>query len=219
MLVIVLVVDQDGILAVEGERDSPVPTNGYGPTSFQFALQLVQAQTGQVHVLRRFRSCESTKHEPQPASVFRTNAGPVSREKKAFDPAMPEAGYHAGIVTLRVTPSSETEQKRRTTESGRSCPEAIGSNRPNPVVRTDCSRDTRRISLQRLAQCIQDRGYMRLIDFKTEIQLVPGSSEVHCFAPNVNVTPHITDESQFKLRFVRCEYGSAGYRVVEPRQL
>ncbi len=54
MSVIVLVVDQDSIFAVEGKRDSPVATDGHGPTPFQLALELMQ-----VHQQRCPADCHS----------------------------------------------------------------------------------------------------------------------------------------------------------------
>jgi hypothetical protein len=52
MLVIVLVVDQDGILAIESEGDSPVATDGHRPATLEPALQRMHSQAGKIHVPR-----------------------------------------------------------------------------------------------------------------------------------------------------------------------
>ena len=106
---VVLVVDQNSILAIEGERDAPIATDGHRPATFQLALQLVQSQTGQVHVLWGLRSRESTKHESQSAGMLGAYARPVSGKEEALEPAVTEAHDHASIVTLQVTPSSGSD--------------------------------------------------------------------------------------------------------------
>ena len=104
---VILVVDQDGILAFERERDPPVPADRHRPATLELAFELMEPKTRQVHVLRYSRGGKPTKHQPQSRRLVRADTGPVSSEKEAFKSTMPEANYHAGIVTLRVTQSSE----------------------------------------------------------------------------------------------------------------
>ena len=52
LLVVILVIDENRVLALERKREPPVPTHPHGPVPLQVALEWVQGVPWRIHVGR-----------------------------------------------------------------------------------------------------------------------------------------------------------------------
>ena len=69
-----LELDVNGIVSVERERQSPVPTHLHGPSSLALPFQAMQRQSRQAHVAWLYRNIEAPQDEPQPIRVLGLDA-------------------------------------------------------------------------------------------------------------------------------------------------
>lgn len=93
--VVVLIVDENGIFALELERQSPASAHLYSPMTFLLAFQSMELPTRLVHVLGAPCNIQSLKLTCQPCSVHRLNTrlGPFQEEAyNAVVAATPDHG-------------------------------------------------------------------------------------------------------------------------------
>jgi hypothetical protein len=51
-LVIIDIIDINGVPVVEAERDSPIPGDRYSPIAREISLERMQSEAGNVHIIR-----------------------------------------------------------------------------------------------------------------------------------------------------------------------
>ena len=68
--VIVLVVDEHGVSALEREGQPPILVNPNGPVPRELALQRVQPPAGQIHISRPAGGIEPSKLQPKALGVL-----------------------------------------------------------------------------------------------------------------------------------------------------
>ncbi len=66
---IIFEINIKGIAPLENESQPPIPTNGYGPSAFALAFQLMQTVSRKIHILRRGRAMQEVKLSNQPFSL------------------------------------------------------------------------------------------------------------------------------------------------------
>ena len=94
-LVIILIVDQDGVFTFEGKCQTPIPADAYGPVVLERAFQRMKPPTRRIHIGRSFRVIEGKELNPQLIRVLGLNSSLRARSKKPFDATMPEALDHS----------------------------------------------------------------------------------------------------------------------------
>lgn len=104
LLVIVLIIDENGIFAIKGEGQPPVPIHPHRPMILHATFKRMQSPAGDVHIGRRLRPIEVLHLPRQPCRVVRLNAGFGARIEERLDATMPETLDHARIVAPRYTP-------------------------------------------------------------------------------------------------------------------
>jgi hypothetical protein len=94
---VVLVVHIDGVVPLECERYSPVPTHPHGPSPAVLSLQGMQSQTRETHVAWLYRDIEATQDEPQSTRVLGLDAASVPCNEEPLQSLVPEAAdRHSG---------------------------------------------------------------------------------------------------------------------------
>lgn len=96
--VVVLVVDDAGIRAVERESHAPVPADPDRPMLGQIAFQRMQLPAGYVHVLRGARLIKLCQLALQPSSVGRLNPCLAAAAEERLKPLVYEALDHGESV-------------------------------------------------------------------------------------------------------------------------
>ena len=91
---IILIIDQNSILAFEYKGQPPISTNVDRPMSFKLTFQLMETPAGSTHIFRATRVVESEKLATKPFRVFGLNARLRTRSKEPFDSFVPKRLYH-----------------------------------------------------------------------------------------------------------------------------
>jgi hypothetical protein len=91
---VVLIVDQEGVLAFEHERQTPVAADRYRPMAFERAVQRMKLPAGSIHVFRRSCVVQGEKLPPEPFGVIRLDLRLRSGAKELLDTFVPEALDH-----------------------------------------------------------------------------------------------------------------------------
>ena len=114
---IVLIVHDLGIRAIEAKGDAPVSTDIYSPRGGSISFQLVKPKAGKPHVLRPPRSMEPTKYETESFRMGPLDSGNISGLEEEPEAPMLETQNHSYSVTRVVTgvnnPVATTLSKRR----------------------------------------------------------------------------------------------------------
>ena len=91
---IVLVVDEYGIVALKREREPPILIHPYSPTSFLITLQRMRSPARDSHIVRTARRMEPAELKLQPLRMLRLDAGLRAREKERLEPGIAEGANH-----------------------------------------------------------------------------------------------------------------------------
>jgi len=94
--VIVLVIDQVGISSDKDKRNSPISTHPNRPCALTVALEWMQYQSGQSHVLRLRCGAQLRQNQPQSIRMLRLNARFAARLKEALKALVPDSTDHRG---------------------------------------------------------------------------------------------------------------------------
>jgi len=92
--VIILIIDQDRILAFKRECELPVSAYVYRPVTGKLTFQLMETPTWSIHILSPFCIVESKKLTSKFFSVFRLNARFGTGLKEPLNTSMPKGFYH-----------------------------------------------------------------------------------------------------------------------------
>jgi hypothetical protein len=103
LLVVILVVNEDHILALEFEGQAPIAVHLDGPVLFQIAAQKMQSPSGGVHVLCGLCSIQLKQLDRQLGGMGGLDSSFASSGKESFNAAMAEALDHAYSVALHVS--------------------------------------------------------------------------------------------------------------------
>lgn len=100
---IVLIIDEDSVLAFKLKSQPPVSADADRPVTFEFSSQRMKLPSRSVHVSRLPCVIQGKQLQSQFASVFRLNPSFRPGVEKLFDAPMPEAFNHMYSVALRIT--------------------------------------------------------------------------------------------------------------------
>jgi len=92
--VIVLIVNENSILALKLKRQTPVSANADRPVTFEFSGQRVKAPSRCIHVSRLPRVIKGKQLQAELTSVLRLNPCFRSGVKESLRASMPEAFDH-----------------------------------------------------------------------------------------------------------------------------
>jgi hypothetical protein len=93
-LVVVQIVNIDGIAFLEAENDSPVRPNRHRPEARVIAFQRVEPKAGQSHILRRSGHIQPRENVPHSFAVISANSALVAPLEKLLQRPAPEASHH-----------------------------------------------------------------------------------------------------------------------------
>lgn len=96
--VVVQVIDQDDIPTFELEDHPPVAAHVHRPEAGGIPLQLVQPESGEVHVPRFGRHAEPRQDEPQTVGMFRLDSGLGACLEVRAQPLVPEGFNHGYTI-------------------------------------------------------------------------------------------------------------------------
>ena len=91
---VVLVIDEDRVLALKRKCKPPVPADPHRPVTFQFSLERVQGVSWRIHVGRAGGRIQSGQNSSEPVCVFGLNASLLASFGKLLDAFMPIALQH-----------------------------------------------------------------------------------------------------------------------------
>jgi hypothetical protein len=91
---VILIINQNHVLAFDHERQTPVATDCHRPMTFELAVQGMQLPAGSVHVSRRSGIVQGEKLLPEPVAVTRLDLRLRSGAKELLDTFVPEALNH-----------------------------------------------------------------------------------------------------------------------------
>jgi len=116
-LVVVLVIDEDGVLTVQGEGQAPVAAHQHGLVSRQIGGERMQLPTGQVHVLGQRRNVKPCQLPPELGGVSGLDPCLRSGFEKALEPLALELLDHAReciatLYSLQAYPRPEIREIR-----------------------------------------------------------------------------------------------------------
>ena len=106
--VIVFVIDNLHVLAVETKGYPPIGLHCNRPDGTAVAVQGVQPETGQIHIHRRGRDLEPDENTAELGGMPGLNPGLVAGAVKPFNALMEKAFYHSAIVTILVSTVKNT---------------------------------------------------------------------------------------------------------------
>ena len=95
---VILEIDVDGVLAVEGECEAKVAGNSHRPTSFLCAAKGMEHPSGNIHVPRPGRRIEPVQHPLDARPMLGGNTPRRTGGEKPLEAFVPEAAYH-GLAT------------------------------------------------------------------------------------------------------------------------
>jgi hypothetical protein len=96
--VVIAVVNQHRVRAVESKCHSPIAVHPDGPVAGQLALEWVEPPAGQAHVLRARGGIELRELAPQPGSVSGLNTRPAAGAEEDFEALVSERPNHVQSV-------------------------------------------------------------------------------------------------------------------------
>jgi hypothetical protein len=94
-LVRILKIDIEDILAVEAERDAPVPTDIHAPRPAPVASELMESRPRKIHILWLCRGLQCRKNELQLLHMSGGNPSLAPLLKKPPEAIMPKTLDHA----------------------------------------------------------------------------------------------------------------------------
>jgi hypothetical protein len=97
--VIIDQIDINGVHAVKGKDQSPIPRNRYRSITLEVALERMMLPAGQVHALRACAGAKSQQEQAPPRDVLGVHAPRVAVFKQAAQPLVPKTPYHVSPVT------------------------------------------------------------------------------------------------------------------------
>jgi len=89
--VIVVIVHQDCVGALEAKRQPPVLIDPYSPKALEVALQRMHSPAGEIHIHRAGSPIEPAKLQPKPFGVLGLNASFGTGPEEPFQATMAEA--------------------------------------------------------------------------------------------------------------------------------
>jgi len=92
--VIVLIINEDNVLAFKCERQTPVSADADRPVTFEFSGQRMKLSSRSIHVSRPPRVIKGEQLRAQFAGVLRLNSRFRSGTEKLLHATMPEALNH-----------------------------------------------------------------------------------------------------------------------------
>ncbi len=95
---IVLVVDQNYVLAFKREGKPPISTDTHRPMTSKVPKKRVQAITGSIQIARAFCRIERCKQNSDSLRMSRLNSSLGAGFRKTLQPLMPEAANHVYSV-------------------------------------------------------------------------------------------------------------------------
>ena len=99
LLVVVLVVNYVRITLFEREGDAPVLVDTNAPSTLSLALELMQMESGSIHILRRSGYVEPREQDPQSRAVLGIDAGCRTGLEELAQSAVLKASYHTADRT------------------------------------------------------------------------------------------------------------------------
>jgi hypothetical protein len=102
-LVIVLIIDQDSVLALKHERQALIAADTDRPVTFEFSGQRVKFPSWGIHVSRLHRVVKGKQPEAQFAGVLRLYSRLRSGAEEPLHAPVPEALNHSYSVALHNT--------------------------------------------------------------------------------------------------------------------
>ena len=100
---VILVIDENRVLALERKREPPVPAHPHGPVPLKVALEWVQAVAGRIHVGRAGGRIQSGQDPSETVCVFWLNASLRAGFGKLLDAFVPIALKHVCSVLIHDT--------------------------------------------------------------------------------------------------------------------
>jgi hypothetical protein len=95
---VILIIDQDRVLAVEHERQAPIAVDRHRPMVFERTVQRMKIPAGSIHIFRRSGVVHREKLFPQPFGIVGLDLRLRTRAKELLDTFVPEALDHAYSV-------------------------------------------------------------------------------------------------------------------------
>jgi hypothetical protein len=112
-LVIVSIIDINGMAIVEAERDAPISGNRHRPITSKASLERVQSETGDVHIVGSMAAVQYRKYVAKFFKVRRCDPFCRSPIVKSFEPAMLERPDHAQSCDVVCRLSSDKHASHR----------------------------------------------------------------------------------------------------------
>jgi hypothetical protein len=100
---VIFVINNGYIWTVELECDAPIAAHTHCPRILSVPFQLMQIQSGQVHIAGTGGDVQSTQDKSQSTRVSNLNACFGSREKEFLQTFVLEVLDHSSIITCNVT--------------------------------------------------------------------------------------------------------------------
>src|ERR1700720_9924 len=107
-LVIVNIIDVNGVAVLEAERYAPITGNRYSPVALQVALKRVQPQAGKVHVVGPTAAVQHCKYITKLLAVPRCHASCCSPIIEGFQSSVLERLYHSTTWSVSCRLSIDT---------------------------------------------------------------------------------------------------------------
>jgi len=95
---VVLVVNENRVLALECKCQAPITVHLHGPVVFESSAQWVQSPSRSIHVGSRFGSIQLKELDREPAGMGRLNPCFASGREESFNTGVPEALDHVYSV-------------------------------------------------------------------------------------------------------------------------
>ena len=86
VLVVVLIVNQNCVIALKFKSQSPIAIYRYSPMAFEVTFKCMQAKTWCIHGLRRFDRIQQGQDDLQASRMHSLDAGLLSRQEKQLQP-------------------------------------------------------------------------------------------------------------------------------------
>jgi hypothetical protein len=103
--VVILVIDELGMLPIEPERQSPVFINPDSPMVLEPTFQRMAAPTRPIHILRAARRIQLTELEAQPFRMLRLDASLGAAAEETLDATVAETLDH-GVYLYAIQATS-----------------------------------------------------------------------------------------------------------------
>src|ERR1035441_3299232 len=103
LLVVILVVDENRVLALKSKCQAPIAVHFHGPMALEIAVQRVQSPSRSIHISCRLGSIQLKELNREFSGMGRLNSRLASGGEESFDAGMPEALNHAYSVALHYS--------------------------------------------------------------------------------------------------------------------